>query len=235
MSIIQRSIDRKTNEPTTLPLLANGDRMGQAEFHRRYELYPGNDKFELVGGTVYMASPVRLLHGRYDEELSYLLKTYSNATSGVESVGNITTILGEESQPQPDRVLRILTEYGGRSGVNADDYVTGPPEFLAEIAYSSRSIDLHQKRSDYEQAGVLEYLVLCVEEPELHWFNFTSQSSIEANRHGVYCSKVFPGLWIHGKALLERDSVQLETVLRQGLASRAHAAFVKRLERSHKR
>jgi hypothetical protein len=34
--------------------------------------------------------------------------------------------------------------------------------------------------------------------------------------------------------MLGRDTTQLETVLRQGLASRAHAAFVKRLEKARK-
>ncbi len=38
-----------------LPLY-NGDRMNQREFHRRYEAYPDNVKFELVGGVVYLVS-----------------------------------------------------------------------------------------------------------------------------------------------------------------------------------
>ena len=235
MNIIYKPFDRATADRTGIPLLVNGDRMGQAEFHRRYKTYPRHVKFELIGGTVYMASPVRMTHGRYDEELAYLFKTYSNATPGVESAGNTTTILGEESEPQPDRFLRILSEYGGHSTVDAEDYLTGPPELLAEVASSSRAIDLHQKRDDYERAGVLEYLVVCVEEPELHWFHFASGGLITPNRQGVCCSQVFPGLWIHQQALLQRDSSRLEAVLRQGLASRVHAAFVKRLEKARKR
>jgi Uma2 family endonuclease len=31
---------------------------------------------------------------------------------------------------------------------------------IAEVAHSTRAIDLHQKRLDYQQAGVREYLVL---------------------------------------------------------------------------
>ena len=46
-------------------LLANGDRLLQPEFHRRYQSYPEDVKIELVGGTVYVASPVGWLHGRY--------------------------------------------------------------------------------------------------------------------------------------------------------------------------
>jgi hypothetical protein len=46
---------------------------------------------------------------------------------------------------------------------------------------------------------------------------------------------VFPGLWLDEAALLRLDSGRLMEVLQQGLASRAHAAFVKRLQTAHRR
>jgi hypothetical protein len=79
---------------------------------------------------------------------------------------------------------------------------------------------------------VQEYLVLCIEEQQLHWFHFPSGRAVAADRGGVYRSRVFPGLWLHGQALLARDSARLTETTRQGLASRAHAAFVKRLARA---
>ena len=174
------------------PLLCNGDRMKQPEFHKRYETYPKNVKFELVGGVVYMASPLRLPHGTYQPYLSLALTLYQGGTPGVDVADNATVILGEESEPQPDLMLRVLTEYGGRSGVTEDEYCQGPPELVAEIAHSSRAIDMNQKRADYEQAGVLEYLVLCVEERELHWFHFQSRRMIRPDRQGVARSASFP-------------------------------------------
>jgi hypothetical protein len=89
---------------------------------------------------------------------------------------------------------------------------------------------MHQKRDDYQQAGVLEYVVLCVEERELYWWHFPSGRTIKPNRQGISRSRVFPGLWIHGRALLARDTKCLIEVVELGLANRAHAAFVKRLE-----
>lgn len=218
-----------------LPLLSNGDRMSQAEFHRRYAAYPDDTKFELIGGTVYMAPPVRWSHGTYHQELNLVIGLYGAATPGVEAGDNATIILGEESEPQPDLALRLLYEYGGQSQVNEDEYVEGAPELLAEVAYSSRSIDMNQKRQDYEAAGVLEYLVLCIEERELHWFHFPSGESITPNRQGVFRSRVFPGLWIHGPALMDRDSARLVKVVQQGVASREHGAFVKRLQAARRR
>ena len=150
---------------------------------------------------------------------------------GIDLADNITTILGEESEPQPDLMLRILSEYGGQSRYNDDGYLVGAPELVAEVAYSSRAIDLNQKRLDYQTAGVLEYLVLSLEEPELHWFHFPSKRKLKPDRAGLWKSKVFPGLWIDGPALLARDSAKLIATLQQGLASPEHAAFVERLQK----
>ena len=51
---------------------------------------------------------------------------------------------------------------------------------------------MNQKRDDYERAGVLEYLVLCVEEREVHWFHFPSRRVIRPDRKGVARSAFFP-------------------------------------------
>jgi hypothetical protein len=79
---------------------------------------------------------------------------------------------------------------------------------------------------------VQEYLVLCIEEQQLHWFHFPSGRALTTDHSEVYRSRVFPGLWLHGQALLARDSKRLTETVQQGLASRAHAAFVKRLQRA---
>lgn len=212
------------------PILANGDRMSQPEFHRRYLMYPDDTKFELIGGIVYMASPLRQPHSVYHSALDYALVDYAAHTPGIEVGNNATTILGRTSEPQPDLFMRILAEYGGRTSLDKDKYIVGPPELLVEVAHSSRAIDLHGKRDDYFDAGVLEYFVLCVEEKEIRWFHFPSDMMIEPNRQGIHRSQVFPGLWIDGAALWARDILKLREVVQRGLASREHTAFVKKLE-----
>jgi Uma2 family endonuclease len=106
---------------------------------------------------------------------------------------------------------------------------------MVEIAHSSLAIDLHQKRTDYKRAGVQEYLVLSVEEERLYWFSFKSGREMTPDALGISRSRVFPGLWIDGAALLAQDSARVQEVMQQGLASREHAAFVKRLEAAHRR
>jgi putative restriction endonuclease len=219
-----------------LPLLANGDHMKQPEFHRRYKAYDEDEKWELIGGIVYKApSMLSLRHSDYDGKIGYVLETYCFATQGTQTLHNATAILGEESEPQPDLGLRILPEYGGQSRTTPDDYLQGAPELLVEVAYSRRAIAMHGKREDYQRSGVREYIVVCIEEQELYWFHFPSGESILANRQGISRSRVFPGLWLDCAALLRLDAAPLMEVLQQRLASRAHAAFVKRLQAARRK
>jgi Uma2 family endonuclease len=226
---------RSLGSSTDAPRLRHGDRMKQPEFHRRYEAYPEDMKFELIGGVVYMASPLRRRHSSFDGLVGYVLEVYRRATPGTEVLHGATTILGAESEPQPDLGLRVLPEYGGQTRDTEDDYVAGPPELLVEIAHGTRRLDLTRKREDYEQTGVLEYLVVDVERSQLHWFDFRAGRQLVPNSRGIYASVVFPGLWIHRAALLALDSPRVESVLRKGLASRGHAAFVKRLETARRK
>jgi Uma2 family endonuclease len=209
--------------------------MKQPEFHRRYLQYPEDVKFELIGGVVYMASPLSIPHSEHDDEVGFVLSLYRRATPGTQALHNATAILGEESEPQPDLGLRILPEYGGQSRTNEEELVEGAPELLVEIAFSRRSIDMHAKRADYQQAGVVEYIVVCREESELHWFHFPSSRQIAPDSEGIAKSKVFPGLWLAVPALLALESGRVREVAEQGLASKAHATFVRRLEAARRR
>src|SRR5437764_8776569 len=112
----------------SLPVLENGDRLTQGEFHRRYEAYPDNVKIELVGGVVYMASPARNPHGRYTSLVGGMLNNYEAATPGVEAVENATVILDDKNEPQPDKGLRIVEACGGQSRIDEEEYIVGPPE-----------------------------------------------------------------------------------------------------------
>src|SRR5687767_9616528 len=96
---------------TARPPLRGGERLSQAEFHRCYEAMPEDVKAELIGGIVYMSSPLRRRHGHKDFRLATVLGLYEWRTPGVEGSTNTTAILGDESEPQPDQALRIVPEY----------------------------------------------------------------------------------------------------------------------------
>lgn len=218
---------------SAIPPLENGDRLDQKTFHERYKATPEQFKAELIEGMVYvMASPLNPRHGRPHGKLIGWLSLYEEATPGTETLINTTDILGPESEPQPDAALLVLPKYGGQAREDADGYLEGAPEFVGEIASSSESIDLHGKRRDYERHGVKEYLVAAVRQRRVYWWVSRAGrfEPLAPGADGILRSEVFPGLWLDPEALLRHDLARLLSVLRQGLASPEHVAFVARLQ-----
>jgi Uma2 family endonuclease len=209
--------------------LNNGDRLTQKEFHALYERMPENVHAELIEGTVYMSSPLRVRHGSSHPWLTTAFVYYMGHTPGVQVCDNTTVILGNESEPQPDLLLRVLPEYGGRTGTTSTDFITGPPELIVEVADSTRSLDLGDKQIQYARNGVLEYLVLNVQDARISWYDLAANRSIEVDPDGVIRVRTFPGLWIHVEALLRQELTPLLATLDRGLATPEHAAFVAKL------
>ena len=58
-------------------------------------------------------------------------------------------------------------------------------ELIIEIANTSRAIDLHAKKKDYARYGVREYLVHCVTEKELRWFDLAVGAELKPDAAGV--------------------------------------------------
>ncbi|HEY2587106.1 MAG TPA: Uma2 family endonuclease [Tepidisphaeraceae bacterium] len=226
MTVVSKPIISSARD---VPELHSGDRMTREEFHRIYEQMPENFKAELIGGIVYVASPLKLPHGRNHLPLATLIYLYKAGTPGVDAGDNATVELGDEDEPQPDLFVRILPEYGGQSGTSPDEYVAGAPELIVEIAHSSRSIDLHRKRESYERHGVLEYLVFSIKDRQFRWFDLRGGQELSPDPDGVIRVRTFPGLWIDVAAVLADDATKLVNVLNQGLASPEHVAFVNRL------
>ena len=185
------TVDRP--QPRVLPPLEAGQRLDQPTFHERYAAMPDMTRAELVGGVVFMPSPLRDMHGETDRMIGGWLFLYQTATPGLRSPSNATTILSTDVEVQPDAQLRIPEELGGQARL-VDGYVNGPPELVVEIGRSSRSSDLGPKKDEYEKAGVLEYLFVGIEPDEIRWFAlrdgvFQEMAAVE---DGIYRSEVFP-------------------------------------------
>src|SRR5438445_7270182 len=63
-----------------LPPLEAGDHLDQATFHTRYEAMPPDFRAELIGGVVFVPSPLRLEHGVSHALVMGWLIHYSIAT-----------------------------------------------------------------------------------------------------------------------------------------------------------
>jgi len=218
-----------------VPPLQPGDRLTRAEFERRYDATPGLKKAELIEGVVYMPPPpVSDGHSSPHFDLIGWLSTYRAATPGVLGGDNGSLRLDLDNMPQPDAFLRITEVCGGQSRIDADDYVEGAPEFVAEVAATSASYDLHAKLNVYRRHGVREYLVWRVFDRAIDYFVLRDgrYDRLPPTAKGLYQSEVFPGLWLDAPALIVGDLLKVTAVLQKGLASRKHAAFVARLKKA---
>jgi Uma2 family endonuclease len=219
-----------TVEEKVLPLYP-GQRLTRDEFLRRWEAMPQLKNAELIGGIVYMPSPVSREHGRADRIINVWHGNYESQTPGLEGSANDTWLMLQDS-PQPESTLRILPEFGGHSRA-AGKYTAGSPEFLTEVCLSSEDYDLHEKLDLYEQAGVDEYLAVLLASREIRWHRLVEAAYqlIPPDADGILRSKVFPGLWLHPQALLGGDMALVLATLQKGLESKEHAVFVQELQR----
>jgi Uma2 family endonuclease len=157
------------------------------------------------------------------------------ATPGTELGDNTTVRLDLDNDPQPDVALFfdpvIAPALGGQVRISEDDYIEGAPELIAEVAASSASYDLGDKKTAYRRNGVREYIVWQMFENRLDWFALQDGEYVllEPDAEGIIRSGVFPGLWLSVGALLAGEMQTVLAVLQQGLASPDHEAFVQRL------
>src|SRR5437868_7931576 len=154
-----------------LPRLDNGEHMDQKTFHARYAAMPKGIKAELIGGQVYiMPSPLHPLHGQHHSRLMGWLEVYLAGTPGTNVFDNTSAILSDDSEPQPDGCLFIRPEYGGQTRFDEEGWLVGTPDLIVEVASSSESYDLHEKRADYERYGVREYIVYAARQRQVYWW-----------------------------------------------------------------
>ncbi|HEY3321154.1 MAG TPA: Uma2 family endonuclease [Planctomycetota bacterium] len=228
------TLKQKTPLKEEVPPLSAGDTLTWEEFERRWDATPEIKFAELIGGRVYMPSPLSFPHGKTDSLTNLWLAYYAGRTSGCDTGTNATCrILGDA--PQPDVLLRIIESRGGQSRVRGK-YLVGAPELTAEVCVSSAAYDVHEKKDLYEQAGVQEFVAVLLHEQEVRWHCLKrgKYALIKASTEGIIRSIVFPGLWLNVPALLKADTAALLATLEQGLATPEHAEFVKRLAQGRK-
>lgn len=212
---------------SSLPLLEQGDVLERPEFERRYETMPWLKKAELIDGVVHLGSPVSNPHATAHAAVIHWLYTYSLATPGTRCLDNAAVRLDMVNELQPDALLRIAV--GGQS--QADQYVDGPPELVAEVASSSVSRDLHSKLDVYRRHGVREYFVWRLLENQIDWFLLESGEfhAMASDDRSILRSREFPGLRLDRTAMLRGDMKSVLALLNHGLATSEHAEFVSRL------
>ena len=217
-----------------VPPLVDGERLGRAEFERRYDAMPGV-KAELIEGVVSIAPPVKhRAHGVPHSHAIGWLGLYCDATPGVDGADNSTIRLDAHNMTQPDILLYVQPEHGGTLRFSEDDLVESAPELIVEIAADGSGNELTSKLRVYGRNSVREYVVWRTLDRAVDWFTLVGGEYVRQAIHadGLYRSEVFPGLWLDPSALIHDDRPRMLAVNSLGTATPEHAAFVDRLRRA---
>lgn len=190
----------------TLPNLESGDRLSREEFHQRYLERADIKKAELVEGVVYVASPVRAsVHGEPNGCMIAWIGSYRARHPELRFGDHTTVRLDNRNEVQPDAYL--LREVAGGPMIGEDGYIEGPPQLVVEIAASSVSYDLHDKKEAYRRNQVREYIVWRVLDQAIDWFRLEvgEYVRVEPDERGVIESTTFPGLRLNMPKMLAGD------------------------------
>ncbi len=155
--------------------------------------------------------------------LAALIGYYAAKTPGIKGFGDNGTVrLDNDNEPQPDLFLLLPQHLGGRAKVDEEDYITGPPALVCEVAASTVSIDLHHKKNAYRRNGVQEYIVWRTEDSMIDWFSLQGGEfvSIPPEADGTIKSRIFPGLWLNSASLFAAELPAIFELLDRGVLVR---------------
>ena len=185
------------------------DHLTREEFHRRYVARPDIRKAELIEGVVFVPSPVRASHGESHFAVAGWLYAYKARNPAVHVPIDATVFLDADGildEVQPDTCLWIDESGGPR--LTDDHYLQGAPQLVVEVAASSASYDLHEKKEAYRRNGVREYIVWRVHDRAIDWFELRDGVYVSRaqDADGIIESTRFPGLRLHVPSMLAGDA-----------------------------
>ena len=213
--------------------LRDGERIPPDEFRRRcgvLEAVGVDFRVEYVNGVVRMMPPPNFAgHTHPIRVMQGLLSAYTRQTPGViDYTESGVTLPVEETSADvsPDLCLVVQPGRGGQMSVDDAGYFVGPPELVVEVANSSLSYDLGEKRDLYEAAGVQEYLVHATRERRLLMMRRDGDRfrTVMPDADGVLASRIFPGLVFDTAAIIADDIAAAEATLDRVMQSPEVAA-----------
>lgn len=214
---------------SAFPVLHSGDHLTFDEFVERAANTKEFSHAELIQGIVFVTPAQRYrFHGQPLSIVTALLTVYMLDTSGTEFGTQTTVKLDDRNGPEPDLFLRLMPIRQGLCDVNDKDYLAGPPELVVEVAASSVSFDLYEKKDMYEEAGVLEYLVWRTEDEQIDCFRLVEgRYQKVVVESGIWESTTFPGLRLDLNAMLRYELQLARKTLQEGMNSEVYLQFQK--------
>ena len=143
---------------------------------------------------------------RHDDDVAYWIVHYKTSDQGVTQRQELrrSSWVGS-ARRSLTAICGFPQALGGQTRIE-QGYIVGAPELVIEIARSSRSYDLNEKKAEYARAGVREYVVVELDPDRVHWFILRDGRfrGFARRRDGIYRSEVFPGLVARRRCTLRR-------------------------------
>lgn len=156
------------------------------------------DRYELVDGVVVVSPSATWGHQRIASEILFQLRQFLEKHSLGEAVSDVDVRLSDTLVLRPDIVF-LSTE----KAVRVTNYVTEAPNLVVEIVSPGAAHrDLHDKKHDYEAAGVAEYWVIDPHSGEMQFFALDSQRFTALHPVGdELASRVIPNFSLNIKRI----------------------------------
>lgn len=141
----------------------NGRRMTADQY---LALPETREQYELVDGVVIVSPSATWGHQRIAREILLQLTQFLETHPVGEAVSDVDVRLRDDLVLRPDVVFLSTAKAARVTG-----YIAEPPDLVVEIVSpGAAKRELHEKRADYESAGVAEYWVIEPHAGEMHFF-----------------------------------------------------------------
>lgn len=141
----------------------NGRRMSADQY---LSLPETRERYELVDGVIIVSPSATWGHQRIAREILLQLTEFLEQSPIGEAVSEVDVRLRDDLVLRPDVVF-----LSSAKAARVAKYITEPPDLVVEIVSpGAAERDLHDKKHDYETAGVAEYWVIDPEAREMHFF-----------------------------------------------------------------
>lgn len=201
---------------TPMPSLVRQDTLTFEEF---CDIIPEGVKADLLGGVIYVASPVNTDAADLTGWLAALLRAFIDKRDlGKLYIERVAYRLGPKHDPEPDiGFVPKELESTRRRG-----YIDGPPGLAIEIVTpDSVHRDYVLKREIYEEAGVREYWIIDLDERRATFLVLTKGRFQERKPlKNSWRSLIVPGFWIDVRWLWSDDRPPEYDILRRLLGEK---------------
>lgn len=132
------------------------------------------NRYEVIGGELYVTPTPRSLHQKVVVRLSQVLETFTVENGLGEVFGPLSLVLGPNDFLQPD-LLFVRKE---RIGIVKDDKALAAPDLVIEILSPATALrDRGLKRERYAHFGVPEYWIVDADARKIEIYRLKENSN----------------------------------------------------------